>query len=758
MPHRTRRDSSTPPTWALVLVGVGFFLSGASALVYQVGWQRILALHSGVGIYSIAIIVSAFMAGMGLGSSLGGVASARFSPRQALLLFAVIELAIAAFGVLSPVVFYDLLYLRAAWLYGSLWRAGLLHFASLIVPTTLMGMSLPFLVRAAVGDAATAGRVVGLLYGINVLGASLGALAAPWLLIRFFGISGALRLAAAGNVIVALLALVIGWSWIAARTSSMRSQPAAERDTLEEKQPFALWLALYAFSGFLALSLEILWFRIVSVAVKSNSFTFGAVLFVYLFGCAAGSLGGALFVHRVKRPLRAFLLCQIGILLYASAGALLLVVLPLDAPGYRLLVAFWQGGNRVTADAVIIARLFIVFPAVLYGPAAILMGMSFPILQRAVHDDADACSRKVGWLQTANISGCVLGSLLTGLAGLHWLGTTGSLRALLLIGLLFAFVGFRRRSLRPLFGAMGAMQLMTLAMAPSNEDFWLRLHGTTSTAAIVDEDATGVGAIVRLTNHHAIYTDGKAQSQFPFGGTHTYLGVIPLVIHPDPQEVVIIGLGSANTAWAAGCRNETRRLIVYEICAPQHRLLTRIAAETLNERGMDARFDHLRSFLRDPRVDLRVADGRSALESDARLFDVIEADALWPEFSYSGNVYSREFFTLCARRLKPGGLACTWVPTQRVGKTFRSVFPYSIRIHDRGILIGSLAPISIDVETWSARLNAPDVTRYLGGPAAIQHIHSLLAKARPAAMVRKADIGFNHDLFPRDEFVSPPRF
>src|SRR5688500_1943973 len=184
----------------LLLVGLAFFLSGAAALAYQVAWQRSLALQSGVGIYSIAVIVAAFMFGLGLGSHLGGVASVRVSARQALLVFAGLELGIALFGAASCTLFYDWLYQRWGWLYADPWRAAAVHIASLGLPTVLMGMSLPFLARAMVRDVASASGTVAFLYGINVLGAAAGALATPWLFVRHHGIRAAVLAAVACNV------------------------------------------------------------------------------------------------------------------------------------------------------------------------------------------------------------------------------------------------------------------------------------------------------------------------------------------------------------------------------------------------------------------------------------------------------------------------------------------------------------------------------------------------------------------------------
>ena len=197
----------------LALVGAAFFVSGLSALVYQISWQRILALQSGVGIYSIAMIVAAFMAGLGAGSHLGGVLSGRVSRAAALRAFAALELAIAAFGAASCWIYYDWLYVRAGWLYTTAWRAGLLHCASFLVPTALMGMSLPFLARAMVGDVGRAGRTIGFLYGINMLGASVGAWLTPWVLIRHLGIRGAVATAALGNLAAGLTALGLNGWW-----------------------------------------------------------------------------------------------------------------------------------------------------------------------------------------------------------------------------------------------------------------------------------------------------------------------------------------------------------------------------------------------------------------------------------------------------------------------------------------------------------------------------------------------------------------
>ncbi len=733
-------DARETPVAAL---GALFGLSGAAALVYQVAWQRILALHSGVGIYSVTLIVAAFMAGLGLGSELGGVASARVTPRAALRAFALIELAVAAFAALSGRLYYDVLYLRAAWLYTPLWRAAILHLAALLPPTTLMGMSLPFLVRATVREEASAGRVVGFLYGVNVLGASLGALATPWLLIRHFGIAGALGAGAAASACAGVFALALVGRVVGPSMAAVPRAPFAAR-------PLREWMALYALSGFCALSLEIAWFRVMDVAVKSTAFTFGSVLAVYLACSAAGSLLGARWVGRLRDPRAAFLLVQCALLACAAAAVVALVRLPAGGP-LAWYAAYWArpDGLRLGRvwDAPSVARLYFALPAVLYGLPTLLMGAAFPILQRAVHDDARTSGRKVGFLQAANIAGCVAGALLVGLVALDRIGTAGTLRAVTACGLVFAALGARERSRRALFALAAAALLVALALLPSEERLWRRLHGVDAGPVLFDEDATSVVALTPDPGAWRLSVDGTWNSSIPYGSVHTWLGAIPAVVHPAPVDVAVIGLGSGDTAWGASCRKETRLTRVFEICSPERRILEELALREPQQTQLGA-------LLRDPRLRFVVADGRHAIQSEADRYDVIEADALRPYHAGSGNLYSLEFFVGCARALKQGGIMCSWAPTPRTYETFVQAFPYVLDFGNGQILLGSNEPVPVDLPAWMGRLRTPHLVRYLGGEIAGQ-IRERLRTAHPVARGLRSERVLNRDMFPRDEFAAP---
>lgn len=738
----------------LGLVTLAFLLSGAAALVYQVTWQRLLALSTGVGAYSIAIIVTAFMVGLGLGSHAGGRLSARLAPLKALLAFGFVELSVAAFGALSGQLYYDLLYVRGAWLYDRPWRAAFLHFAALAGPTVLMGMSLPLLVRAVVRDADSAPRTIALLYGFNVVGAGLGALATPWLLVRFFGLEGALFCAAGANALAGLGALAAARGAAASSGGGrpLEPEPDRRRETPplgEPRHPFALWIALYALSGFCALSLEIIWFRIVDVGVKSTAFTFGTALAVYLLGLGSGSLVGGLRVAAGARPLRSFLLLQCAILAISGASVAALVQLPPDMPLYSELVAHWRSQEAAVVGGALrgqaLAALYVGIPGFLCGIPTFLMGLSFTALQRAVQDSPGTSGLKVGILQAANIAGCAGGSLSVGLVLLGWLGTALTLRLLVAAGLLFAGLGLRHFGARSAFAVAASALSFVLLALPDQETLWRRLHGLEGEEALFDEDASGVSAVTEAGGTMwNVWVNGKTQSFIPYEGDHTLLGALPAIVHPRPLDVAIIGLGSGNTAWAAGCRDETRSVTVFEIAAGQERLLRRLA----DRPGQG----QLGRFLGDPRVLLVVADGRNALEHGERTYDFIEADALRPSSAYSGNLYSLEFFEGCARRLKAGGLMCSWAPTPRVAATFKKAFLHVVQFNNGAFLLGSNQALAVDRESWGVRASSPRVEAYLGRP---------LARLLRSALLTGTELGappaleINRDLHPRDEFRAP---
>ncbi len=756
----------------LFIIGFIFFISGTAALIYQVAWQRILVFHSGAGIYSISMIVAAFLAGLGIGSYWGGILSKKVSRISALRTFAGLELGIGIFAILSCYIFYDFLYLKYAYLFSNVWRAGILHFLLLLIPTTMMGMSLPFITRAAVANTSSASRTVGYLYGINVLGAALGALATPWILIRLFGIDGAIFFGAAGNIFTGLAALLVGSRVFPSKSDAVNRSLSASKTKVVEitnTRPFALWLTLYTVSGFCAISLEIIWFRLIDVAVKSSAFTFGTVLAIFLLGLGAGSLIGGPLGMRVKRPLQMFLMFQCALLIYSGIALFVLVFSPHDLPFLSGLIEYWAETEKIKPlePRAFLQRpgemlsLYGVLPIFLYGLPTLLMGLSFGVLQRAVQDDPKTSGFKVGVLQSGNIAGNVAGSLITGLLLLNFLGTAGAIKVILCIGLLFATIGVFYCGSRLVFSLLGSALILLLLVMPNGHQLWNRLHGLTEENGLIEEDAT---AVVTLTpsgnNLYRLNVNGKAHSNLPYGGVASMIGCAPVIIHPVPKDVVVIGLGSGNTTWAAGCNENTENITVYEIAASEEKLLRRVVSNNL----LPELSNELKNLLGNPRFNIITADGRNALAllEDTKKYDVIEIDVNRPWSSYSGNLYSVEFYELTSRKLKPGGIVRSNAIGSRNRLAFGEVFPFVIELNagealgweiDHWVLIGSHQPIDLDIVEWIAQLETPQIQSYLN-PKSIEQLTKFFQTAQ-LSTVRDPDMKPNRDLFPRDEFRSP---
>lgn len=748
-------------------------LSGFAALLYQVIWQRVLVIFSGADVFSATVVVASFMAGLGAGSLLGGYVADRIGARRSLLAFAAAELFIGVFGAVSKPLYYDVLYHRFSYLAATPLVAALVLFGSLLIPTFAMGLSLPLLARGLTMSLKAAPHTVGTLYGVNTLGAAVGAFVATWMLVPRFGLEHSLWIAVATNGLCATLALRL-----ARRTSS----PGDERLTIEDDDelvaksdrglPFGLWVLIYGLTGFIALGLEITWFRLLGVLVKSTSFTFGTLLAVYLFGLGAGAALGARLAGASRRAGITFVLLQIGVALYAAASTIGLISAisagrpiklvrflgsydPVDVYAtFRHVGASWRDAEAfgVVFD---FAVLYLVMPAVLIGPATLMMGMSFPFLQKAAQADFSRFGRRLGVLLATNIAGGVIGAVAVGYLLLPQMGSADTLKALIGISMLLALPLVRLTNGRRRWAPVGypLMVVMAIGLAivalPNGPTLWASLHASTPSMTLFDEDGAGLSLIKidRSTAAGEVYVNGLGQSWLPYGNIHTALGALPAFVHPAPVDVAIIGLGSGDTAFAAAGRPEIQRLVSIEILGAQR--------QTLERFGQLFHYPGLLAILSDPRIEHRIGDGRAFILHSGRRFDIIEADALRPSSAYAGHLYSVEYFELLRRHLKPGGFAVSWGPTRRIQATFRSVFPY-VRIFVGDICVGSNQPITVDRSVVLSRvMNARDYYAAAGIDivALLQpYLESAAEAVGPDAPVAT---DLNTDLFPRDEFALP---
>jgi hypothetical protein len=370
-----------------------------------------------------------------------------------------------------------------------------------------------------------------------------------------------------------------------------------------------------------------------------------------------------------------------------------------------------------------------------------------------VQQDLASVGARVGWVQLANILGNAAGSIGTGLVTFHFLGTAGTLQLLAVLSLLLVLGwlwkgGWNRRPEL----ALGAACALALVVLPGNAALWSRLHHEREGQRIAwAEDRSGVAffrddATSADQPHGPFFIQGFAQGRIPFLPIHQLLGAVGPLVHPKPERILAIGIGSGGTPWAAGVSPATQEIRAIELVGPVIAAHEELAAR--HPAGPIA------EMFRNPRWRLEYGDGRRALSKGEERYDVIQADAILPEGSHSGLLYSAEFLQAVRRRLAPGGIYVQWGPTRRTVETFAAVFPHTLLLMPASVLIGSDGPIPFDHAALARRFADPAVAAHLArGNAEFRDYAAMFARSpltwRPGMPRPEAPLT---DVFPRDEF------
>jgi spermidine synthase len=745
--------SSRSRTPFLSLLYALFFLSGFAALLYQVIWQRLLVFYTGSDTVSISLIVSAFMTGLGLGYLVGGRLADRASATQNLRYFLLAEAGIMAFAALSKWILYDVLYVSSPIDNDSPVIMYAVVFTVLLLPTFLMGFSLPALSRAfRFGDGPAQARYISLLYFVNTLGAAVGAFVTGFVLVRQMGYETSIWVGVVFNGLC-----VVGALWLGNRLQQPSVEsPQARTDTpLRFTPALTIWSVQYTLSGLAALSLELVWFRVLETLIKSVSLTFSVLLAVYLGSMALGTLLGVQLGKRpwfesARRRERVFLWAQVGLYLYTALSVGVFVNAIGRVSALDFLWQYFKSGEPVLSPGFAVFTYGLIPLFLLFVPT-FLMGLSFSVSQSLIQDRFEEVGRKVGWLQFVNIVGSAVGAWWVTWYGFPVLGTATLIKLIAGLGIVYGFVLFARQHLNALaVSALTVAQILALLLIPDNPHLWQRLNGVDKTEDLLfNENESGVSTIKLLPNYQSgvVFVNGLGQSGLPYSidEVHTLLGALPVMMHPRPERVAVIGLGSGGTVHGIGGRAETGQIDCFEIVSNQ--------AQIVADYGAEASDSTVNAVLSDKRLRLIFRDGRYALQHDTTRYDVIEADALRPTSAFSGNVYSREYFQLLLARLRPGGYAVTWAPTVRIRNTFQSVFPYIVYVDDL-VLIGSNQPISVNWNAIQQRANSPFSQTHFGSAGI--NLWGLLAnyQSHTHGLPGNQPIGkeINTDLFPKDEY------
>lgn len=696
-------------------------VSGAAALVYQVLWVKQLSLVVGVEVYAITTGISAFFAGL----ALGGLVFGRWADRlqRPVRLYAGLELAVAVLGVLSTLALANAagLFARLEASVGLL--AWLLPFLLVGVPAFLMGGTLPVLVRAltpAQGQMAEAG---GRLYAANTAGAILGTLLAAFVLLPQLGVTGSALVAASLN----LLAAAGAWLSCRAAPALIPAPPAAASP---RNASATLAIALYCLAGGVALGYEVVWTQSIVQFMSTRAFAFAVVLATYLAGLVLGSAIYARRADRISDPWGLF-----GLLI-ALAGLLALV--QIAGLGRWLIIAQTQveavvlqvTGNELAGMC---ARFATAALCVVFLPTT-LLGAAFPLALRLCADSAQA-GRDVGTVVGLNTLGGIAGVMLTGFVLVPQLGLV---RTLVVLALLAAAVGcvviWRGVAVRP--GMRAAILGVTLAslvigvltppqrlaqLLPGARGGQITFYqeGRGGTVAVVSQER-GAGAFSRLYIQ-GVSNTGDAMPSLRYMRLQALL---PLLIHHgEPRSAMVIGFGTGITAGAMLRYQGLQRPVVAEL------LPEVLAAAPLFTGNFNA--------ISDPRLDIRLRDGRRELLRSAERYDLITLEPPPPSAAGVVNLYSRDFYQLAAERLETDGIVAQWLPlptqneddSRSLVRSFLDVFPHAslwtTEFHEM-LLVGSLTPQELDYTRISQRFAEPQVAKALA-EVGVDSVNALLA-------------------------------
>ncbi|HMN45495.1 MAG TPA: fused MFS/spermidine synthase [Povalibacter sp.] len=715
--------STSPAAAATLLPSSLLFLSGAAALIYQLLWIKQLSLIVGVDVYAITIAISAFFAGL----AVGGIVFGRWADRlsRPYLLYAALEVAVAILGIAATqsLAHSAAFFARAEGFVGPL--AWLVPFLQVGIPATLMGGTVPVLVRAATRDSQQLARVGGRLYGANTAGAIIGALLPVFLLIPAFGVRGAAMVAAGLNLLAA------AGAGLAARCGREEKKeggvfsppprsgggPGRGRLFVERTPPARLALLLYAISGGIALGYEVIWSQVVVQWTSTRSFAFAITLATYLFGWAIGSRAYAKRAATTGNPWGEFglLIALAGVIAFLAVFSLGAWLRPLQTDNATL--AFHLTNSEALAMTIrfATATLWIVLAP------TILLGAAFPLALRIVAGE-DRVGADTGSVIAWNTAGGIAGTVLAGFVLVPLLGVERSLSAMAIGGCILGVVAVLHGSSAGVVARWATFACGVIAVAGAvvmRPDHLARQLADYRRGELVffKSGAGGTVAVIEQQSDNRrlrrLYVDAVSNS----GDSMTsqrYMrlqSLLPLIVHNgEPRSALVIGMGTGITAGALLDYPPLEKRVVAEL------LPEVVEASTL--------FDGNRQVAGDPRTQIRLRDGRRELLRSEERYDLITLEPPPPSAAGIVNLYSSDFYRLAAQRLNEHGLLAQWLPlptqvetdTQSLMRSFLDVFPYATlwttELHEM-LLIGSHEPIGLDAERIAARFSQPEVAAAL---------------------------------------------
>ncbi len=721
-----------------------FLLSGITALVYEIVWARMLTLVFGHTIFSVSIVLAAFMTGLGFGSYYFGHVidhigneskyldgdnfkenlTEGLRPDNPLLIYGYIEILIfLTCSIVSLVLFkFPDIY---SWLSYFVPESvviqntvkALLAFALMLIPAFLMGATLPTISKYFISDNTKICSQVGVLYGINTLGAALGCFLTGFFLVATFGVLQTVLSAAIINLFIGICAIRI-YQESGGILKRIRV-PRLARFSFKWEREHNVWLAVSFVCGFTALAYEVIWSRLLVFSIASTVYSFSMMLGVFLLGLMLGSLL-VVTLSRSNLNLRT-------VLIFLQAGIGLSVIGSLYNID-QLLSAPWNGYN-LQKPIFVFSRYFLDSSALMLLPA-IGLGMSFPILVKMISSGCKHIGKETGQIYGVNTLGAILGSLLTGFLLIPKLGTQQSLLLVATLNLLMMLFLFRTgdyftKTLRKVMTLVlaGVILIVNVGVPPDLLDrFFMRdstgqkdirkliyfEEGLTDTVAIFKDDYG-----ILDPDAKRLVTNGVSMSAVNFTASRymKLLAHIPILLVDNPQDVLVVCFGTGQTTGAAAMHPNVKTVDSVDLSESVLKAGNIFASQNYNA-------------LKNDKVRTLLTDGRNHLLTTQKMYDVITSEPPPPRTAFTVNLYTKEYYEMARKRLNAGGIMAQWIPLHSQGKdevlmhfkTFLSVFPHAIAwmpVANEIIIIGSQDPIDIDFEEIKKRFEDPVVSRFM---------------------------------------------
>lgn len=680
-----------------------FFASGLSSLIFQVVWQRKLFTIFGVNLECTTVIVSVFMAGLGLGSLLGGWIAKRLV-RGHLAVFGVAEIVIGIYGFISLPLIVKISEIFAG---SSLVITTVISFSLLVIPTLLMGLTLPILITYLNEELHDVGVSVGKLYFTNTFGAATGVFLCGFIFLELWGLSGSVVIAGSINIIVGFTGIFIylqnqsGYSEEPESGRKGSYKPDTEINFMDQRILSSILLS-FVF-GFVALSYEILFFRLGVYIFHNLAYTFPGVLVPYLAGIAIGSTLIKKWCSKLGRKiLRVALFLELAWVLY------LFLAIPLCA----IMADQLSVPHLLSAPNIAVMVLFDIF--VVFVPA-LAMGATFPLLcHHAVETELDT-GPYISYIYFANTIGATVGTFVTGMYLIGTFGLRGTMDIFLILGLALYSIAI-------IFGEETTIRfkakrlLWSIMLSTAVFVFSYRLLGETyehlfryrqplekkNQILVIDETKYGVTVLTNdiKTGYRTMYGNGvydaRATVYIPTGNERALL---PVFFNQTPKEIFQIGLGTGAWAKILAANPDVEKITIVEI----------------NDACIDlvSKISEVASIITNPKTEIIIDDGRRWLNANPeRRFDFFCFNTTFNNINFSGNVLSYDFYEIIKKHMKPGALILV-NPTRGMDayNTFAAAFPY-VHVFPKlnGVLIGSLAPFKFnDTKTTLFKLKELEI-------------------------------------------------